>query len=186
MLAARRRGERMGSDSVCIETARLTLRPHTLRDVDDVLRMRSDPEVTRFLGGVMNREDVRARVLRNIGLWAATGLGYWVARESATAAFVGEFGFADYHRDSSPSFAGTPEVGWITAAPAQRRGFATEAVAAILAWGDRQPDFHRTVCMIARDNRPSLRIAGMFGYRPISDVVYKGNTDILLERLRPA
>jgi len=178
-------GEQLDIDKPVIVTQRLTLQPHTLNDVDDVFAMRSDPELTRFLGGVMNREDVRSRVLRNIGLWAAVDLGYWVARETDTSRFVGEFGFADYHRDTTPSFAGIPEVGWVAAAWAQRKGFTSEAVEAILAWGDRQATFDRTVCMISKNNLPSLRVAEKFGYRQFSDVFYKGNTDLLFERLRP-
>ena len=175
----------MSSNSHRIVTRRLTLEPHSLRDFEDVLAMRGDPDVSRFLGGVMNREDVRSRILRNIGLWASVDLGYWVARETETARFVGEFGFADYHRDTTPSFAGTPEVGWVAAAWAQGKGFASEAVTAILAWGDQQARFERTVCMISTNNLPSLRIADKFGYRAFSDVIYKGNRDLLLERSLP-
>ena len=210
----------MSSNSHRIVTRRLTLEPHSLRDFEDVLAMRGDPDVSRFLGGVMNREDVRSRILRNIGLWASVDLGYWVARETETARFVGEFGFADYHRDTTPSFAGTPEVGWVAAADfvlvsetalfvvahialgtspdgavtwhlprtiglRKGKGFASEAVTAILAWGDQQASFERTVCMISTNNLPSLRIADKFGYRAFSDVIYKGNRDLLLERSLP-
>jgi RimJ/RimL family protein N-acetyltransferase len=121
--------------------------------------------------------------LRYIGHWQVRGFGPWTVRESATGRFIGEIGFFDYRRDTVPDFAGIPEVGWVTAQWAHGRGFASEALAAMFAWGDRRPGFERTVAMITAENEPSVRLAQRFGYRPVLDVNYKGHTNLLFERV---
>jgi len=167
-----------------LTTARLTLMPFGIGDAEDCLAMRSDPAVTRFVGGVATREDVWARTLRYIGLWAAFGYGYFAARETASGRFVGEIGFADYRRDTMPDFFGTPEAGWVLAGWAQGQGFAAEAVEALLAWGDETLSAPRTVCMVSPDNHPSLRLAAKVGYRAFADTTYKGHPLMLFERAR--
>jgi RimJ/RimL family protein N-acetyltransferase len=167
-----------------LSTQRLTMTPHTLGDFEDCLAIRSDPAVTRYLGGIMGREETWSRLLRYAGHWQMLGFGYWAVRETTTGKFIGEIGFADYQRDTEPSFAGTPEAGWVTAAWAHGKGYASEAVAAMLEWGDRRPDFRRTVCMIDPENTASIRLAEKFGYTPFAETDYKTHPVILFERLR--
>jgi RimJ/RimL family protein N-acetyltransferase len=147
----------------------------------------SDPVVTRFIGGrPLPREDVWLRLLRYAGSWALLGYGFWLVQDRATGAFVGEVGFHELKRDTKPSFAGTPEVGWGLSPRFQGRGLAREAVEAALAWGDDNIDSDRTVCIIHPENTVSLRLAQHFGFEPQMDVVYKGGTMTLFERRRPS
>ena len=120
-----------------LETERLTLTAHTLADFEECAAMWADAAVTRFIGGrPASREDVWNRILRYRGLWSLLGFGYWAVNERETGRYVGDVGFADFHRDLTPSLNGAPEVGWALATWAHGRGFATEAVRAAIAWGD--------------------------------------------------
>src|SRR6185312_2505807 len=57
-----------------IDTARLTLRAHTLADFDDYCAMWGDSEVTRYIGGKpFTREECWSRFLRQSGHWALMG-----------------------------------------------------------------------------------------------------------------
>ncbi|MFX8036061.1 GNAT family N-acetyltransferase, partial [Acinetobacter baumannii] len=60
-----------------------------------------------------------------------------------------------------------------------------EAVAAMLGWADGQ-GIGRTVCIIAPENAPSIRVAEKLGYRVFADGVYKGKPTRIFERIRPA
>ena len=175
----------MQSDYPILSTSRLTMTPFDVSDFNDCLAMRSDPEVTRFVGGPVGREDVWFRVLRYIGHWQALGFGCWAVRETSTGRFVGEIGFFDYRREIEPDFAGTPEGGWVTDRWAHGKGFASEAITAMLAWGDRRPDFSRTMAIINPGNVPSLRTAEKCGYRRLCDTRYKTHPIVLFERSRP-
>jgi RimJ/RimL family protein N-acetyltransferase len=169
-----------------IETARLTLRAHTLADVDDCVAMWADPEVVRQIGGgrPSTAEETWARLLRNAGLWPLLGFGYWVIRERETGRFVGEAGLADFRRDITPSLARAPEAGWALATWAHGQGFATEAVGAVLAWSDANLPAPRTVCMITPANAASVRVAEKCGYREWTRTTYKDTDVTLYERPR--
>jgi RimJ/RimL family protein N-acetyltransferase len=168
-----------------IETERLFLRGHELADFDDSLALWGDPEVTRFIGTrPFTREDVWSRLLRYVGHWALLGFGYWVVTEKATGRFLGEVGFADFRREIEPSLEGTPEIGWVLAAHAHGKGYATEAVRAAVAWGDAHFNTGRTACIIAPENGPSLRVAEKCGYREICRTAYKDKPTIMFVRER--
>ena len=114
------------------------------------------------------------RLLRYGGLWALLGFGYWTVRERDSGRFIGEVGLADFHRDIDWSAENPPECGWVVMPWAQGRGYATEAVTAVLAWRDRYLPGGHTVCMIGPDNAASLRVADKCGFRPLRDADYRG------------
>ena len=165
-----------------IDTERLCLRVHLAHDLPDCTAMWSQPEVTRHIGGrPLTGEEVWGRVLRYIGHWSALGFGYWVIREKATDRFVGEVGFADFKRDVQPPL-GAPEIGWALSPWAHGRGFATEAVRAVVAWGDQHFEQKRTVCLINPSNQASVRVGEKCGYKEYKRTTYKGEPTILFER----
>ncbi len=152
--------------------------------------MWADADVTRFIGGKpQSREDVWNRLLRYRGLWALLGYGYWAVSERESGRYVGDVGFADFHRDITPSLNGAPEVGWALATWAHGRGFATEAVRAALAWGDTHLEskpgvpLTRCVCLISIENTGSVRVAEKCGFRRSHDAKYKGHPTTIYERI---
>lgn len=169
-----------------IQTERLILRPHTFADFDECAAMWGDAAVTRYIGArPATPEEVWARILRYAGLWSLLGYGYWAARERGTGRFVGDVGFADFHRDITPSLDGAMEMGWVLAPWAHGRGFATEAVTAALDWSDArsvstsQP---RVVCIISPENTASMRVADRCGFRVSVQTSYKEQATIVFER----
>jgi RimJ/RimL family protein N-acetyltransferase len=164
-----------------LDTPRLVLRGHRVTDLDDAFAMWSSPVVTRITGKPLSREEVWARLLRYIGHWAVHDYGLWQIRERATDLFVGEAGLADFQRDLAFSFDGAPEAAWVLAPWAHGRGYATEAMTAVLAWSAAAHP--RTVCIIAPDNAPSLRVAARLGYGEIGRADFKGSPILVFERL---
>ena len=164
-----------------LDTPRLVLRGHRVTDLDDSFAMWSDPEIAgRITGKPMSREEVWARLLRYIGHWAVHEYGLWQIRERATDRFVGEAGLADFRRDLAFPFDGAPEAAWVLASWAHGQGFATEAMAAVLAWSAAA--YPRTVCIISPDNLASLRVAARLGYREIGRTDFKTHPIIVFER----
>ncbi|MEP6968502.1 MAG: GNAT family N-acetyltransferase [Pseudomonadota bacterium] len=164
-------------------TGRLTLRPHGLGDFADSLAMWADPAVVRYIGGAPSSpEEAWSRLLRYAGLWRLLGFGYWCIRETASTRFVGEAGLADFKRTMVPDLAGAPEAGWVLAAWAHGRGYASEAMRAILAWADDTLEAKRTVCMIEPENGASIRLSQKLGYREFDRRDYKNRSSLLLER----
>jgi len=153
--------------------------------------MWADADVTRFIGGKpQSREEVWNRLLRYRGLWALLGYGYWAVSDRETGRYVGDVGFADFHREITPSFNGAPEVGWALATWAHGKGFATEAVSAALAWGDSHlqstsGEPPRYVCIISAENAGSVRVAEKCGFSRAHEATYKGKPTTVYERFAP-
>lgn len=156
-----------------LTTERLVLRGHRASDLDACLAMWSDLEVVRHISGrPSTREEVWARILRYVGHWELMGYGMWAVE--AEGRFVGECGLAQFERGVPEIDA--PEAGWVFAPEAHGKGYATEAMRAVLAWTTAP----RTVCMIAPDNAASLRVADKLGYRETALTAYKGEPAIVL------
>jgi RimJ/RimL family protein N-acetyltransferase len=164
-----------------IETSRLTLTGPTSTDFPDIFAMWADPDVVRFIGGVaFSEEDTWGRLLKYAGHWQLLGFGMWVVRDKA-GAFVGEVGFFDLHRTITPAL-DIPEMGWVLAKSAHGKGYATEAVTAILGWGEAHFGGRPFSCIIDEGNTASLRVAEKCGFRERTRTIYKGTPVVMLRR----
>ena len=147
--------------------------------------MWASPIVTLHIGGrPFTTEESWSRLLRYAGHWSFLGFGYWAVVERGSNRFVGEVGFADFHRDITPSFDGAPEAGWVLAPWSYGQGFATEALAAATAWIDAARDPDRTVCIIDPENAASIRVAHKCHYVEWQKTAYHGSEVIAFQRLR--
>lgn len=164
-----------------LTTERLTLTPVSMDDLPDLQALWADTDFTRhIMGRALEDEEIWFRLLRDLGHWQAKGHGNWSIR-TRDGAYVGSVGILDYRRTLRPPF-DAPELGWGVAPAFQGQGFASEALRAALSWTDANLPDARTVCMIAPDNIPSLRLADTVGYRPYAETAYKGSPVTLLER----
>lgn len=167
-----------------LTTARLTLTPVAVSDLDDLIALWADADFTRhIMGRGLSEEEVWFRLLRDLGHWQAKGYGNWSIRETDTGAYVGSVGVLDYRREMTPAL-DAPELGWGVAPAFQGQGLALEALQAALAWADAHRPEGRTVCMISPDNTPSVRLAGRVGYNPYAEADYKGSLVTLYQRPR--
>ena len=166
-----------------LETARLLLREHRKADLPAYAAVWADPVVVRYTAGIpQTEEESWRRMLMARGHWQFNSYGYWIVEEKASGNLIGEAGYAEFHRDMKPSLDGMPEIGWILASAAHGRGYATEAVRAIHAWGDSQFPDTRTCCIISPENEPSLRVAEKTGYREIAHTLYRDHPVIVFHR----
>jgi len=166
-----------------LKTGRLVLRKHAIEDFAALHAMWTEPAVYRHIAGhPSTREESWSRLIRYMGHWTLLGYGYWAVEEQESGAFVGEMGFADYHRDIDPPFGDRPELGWILKTSAHGKGYATEALVTIAAWGDNHFGNRETACMIAPDNTASIRVAEKIGFRERLRTTYKGEPSVVFYR----
>jgi RimJ/RimL family protein N-acetyltransferase len=165
-----------------LETDRLRLRAHRTTDFEALSKMWADPMVVRHIGGrPSTAEETWARLLRYAGLWSLLGFGYWAVEDRDTARFVGDVGLADFHRDMTPPLGDAPESGWVLASWAHGKGYATEALRAVLAWADRELT-RQTTCIIDPENTASVRVATKCGYVELARGQLHGKPVIVLRR----
>jgi RimJ/RimL family protein N-acetyltransferase len=168
-----------------LETARLALRPFRESDIEAQARTMADSGVVRHLGGhPFSREDSWRRLLCAPGLWVLLGYGYWAVEERGSGAYVGQVGFSDFKRDMTPNIEGLPEMGWILAPDMHGKGYATEAVAAALAWADETLKAPELTAIIDHANTPSIRVAEKNGFSIREEATYRGAPILLFRRRR--
>jgi RimJ/RimL family protein N-acetyltransferase len=148
-----------------LETQRLLLRGHKIEDFNASAEMWADPLVVAYISGVPSTKSQSwDRFLRYAGLWCQLGFGYWVVETKTDRRFIGEIGFADFKRDTSPCIEGIPEAGWVLKSQAHGQGFAAEAVKRALEWADCQLNFEKTVCLFDPVHVASISVAEKVGY----------------------
>jgi RimJ/RimL family protein N-acetyltransferase len=75
-----------------------------------------------------------------------------------------------------------PEAGFALMPWAHGRGYATEALQAVLAWGDTVLRAPRTACLVAPDNAASHRVVAKCGFQRVRETLYKGAPTVVYER----
>jgi RimJ/RimL family protein N-acetyltransferase len=150
-----------------IETERLLLRPLRVEDLEDMLALDANPEVSRFIPG-KDREQA-LRWLQNVETdWDEHGHGIMAIVDAASGRFVGRTGLKYW-----PQF-GEVEVGWVLDPGVWGRGLATEAGRACAEWGFAHLTVPYLTAMIRADNERSIRVAERLGMTPLRPDVLNG------------
>ena len=148
-----------------LETQRLRLRGHRKEDYAALAAIWADPAVVRYIGGKpFTAHESWLRLLRYPGLWCLLGYGFWAIEEKAGGRLIGDIGYMDVKRDMEPPLGNMPELGWVLATDAQGHGYASEALAVVLAWGRAHFGAHRAACMIDPANAASIHLAAKAGF----------------------
>ncbi|MBF4566593.1 GNAT family N-acetyltransferase [Plantibacter sp. VKM Ac-2876] len=145
-----------------LSTDRLVLRPHEPSDADWLLSVYSRPDVATYLLDDPWTEEVAQRKsaerLTRIGLDSpARALTLIVEHEGAP---VGEvlLWYTDHER-------GVAEIGWVLDPEHGGKGFASEAVGAVLDLAFSTPGMHRVAAQMDGRNTTSARLAERVGMR---------------------
>jgi len=159
-----------------IETPRLLLRPWREEDLDEVVRLWSDPLVVRYTWREPpTRERATVEANRILQSWREYGLGPWAAIEKTTGSWIGKLGpdlLEDWPGDHKI------EVGWILHRPWWGRGLATEGALASLHYAFEELSLEEVISVTVPDNSASRRVMEKAGLN------FKGtrqwrNTDIV-------
>lgn len=171
------------SDTPVLETDRLILRGARLEDLDAVTALWALPEMVRYLGGVpQSREQSWVRLLRHIGMWDVMKFGFWTVTEKVSGQFIGQAGFHEMRRALTPSIEDTMETGWGLHPDFQGRGYASEALRAMLSWAvENHPD-KKVTCIIKPENAASIRLAERHGFREFARSPYLEGEVIIFHR----
>jgi RimJ/RimL family protein N-acetyltransferase len=145
-----------------IESERLCLRQLEPGEARALLQGRADPERPWMAGypmqGTMIAVEAFVRAVDNGADPGAYGV-YQLVRAS-DGVVLGDIGF-----HGPPSAAGSVTVGYGLAPGARGRGYATEALKAVVAWALDQPEVERVEADTTHANLPSQRVMERAGMR---------------------
>ncbi|HEX3131009.1 MAG TPA: GNAT family N-acetyltransferase [Thermoanaerobaculia bacterium] len=159
---------------VPLETSRLTLRRFREADLEPFLTYRNQPEVARYQSWIHWSRDQGIEFIRDQQCVDPGDLGRWFqyAMElKEDRELIGDCGLCV--KVAVPK---TAEIGFSLAPEHQRKGLATEAVAAVVDYAVRELGIERIVAVVMRDNDRSAALLGRLGLRhgPPERVWFKG------------
>jgi len=144
-----------------ITTARLSLQPLRLDDLDSIHALWTNPGVRRFLfdDQIISREQAADEINDSIARFEAHGCGLWGARLRQQPELIGFCGYRFFHEPPQLQLLyGFHPVNW-------SKGFATEAARAMIRFGFEQAGLDFVIASADAPNSASLAVMERAGMR---------------------
>ncbi len=153
-----------------LSTERLTLREMTVDDVDRMYEVYEDPSITEFTEPLYEdrqeeREYTKAYIRNQYEFF---GYGLWVVIDNSSGRIIGRAGITN--RDGYDE----AEIGYVIMKSEQNRGYATEALRAIIRYASTNLGMKGLNCFIEPGNEVSVRLCTRLGFEHIEDVSLNG------------
>jgi [ribosomal protein S5]-alanine N-acetyltransferase len=149
----------MKAPQIVCRTTRLLLRHFTIDDLPALIALHSDPQVTRFLGGVKTPEQTRQRLLEWLAEYERYGYSKWAVVLQSTGEFIGRCGLSPEMVDGVSHW----ELGWTFARAHWGHGYATEAANGAMQHSFNNLGLQRLISLIRPGNDASARVAQRLG-----------------------
>ncbi|ANN97289.1 TPA: GNAT family N-acetyltransferase [Legionella pneumophila] len=148
-----------------LETDRLIIKLTSLSDFENILALRSDPEVQKYTTQPpATKQDVQRFLDWVIPYQKKHGHGMASVFEKKTGDFVGQAGiFHIGHWDLQPEI----EIGYRFHVKHWGKGFATEVTRALVAWGFDHLNIDTIVSFVETENSASKRVLEKCGFHHI-------------------
>ncbi|MEM7247396.1 MAG: GNAT family N-acetyltransferase [Acidobacteriota bacterium] len=153
-----------------LTTERLLVRGDRAGDLEPVLELWTDPEVTRHLGGPRDPEKLRSAVEENIRRERPDPWELWNLELRRDGSFVGNCGLLQKEIDGRDEV----EIVYVLARRFQGRGLGLEAARAVAELAFEERGLERLVALIEPENMASVRLALRLGLRRDKDLVRQG------------
>lgn len=151
------------SDLTLLETDRLVLSGWSMAQVDDLLRLHGNPNISRYLtlsGAPWTEDQARQAVEHWIELFATRRLGKMRLTRKSDNSFIGRAGYGIYPPTNEP------ELGFALFEEHQGQGYASEAATALRDWIFRETDAAQFLGFADTRNAPSLAVLRKIGMVP--------------------
>jgi RimJ/RimL family protein N-acetyltransferase len=154
-----------------IETDRLLMRPIVPDDLPTLIRLRSDDDVSRYIGGqrMQSPKAIEQRFRFYLACQAQRGYGMSLLLRKTDGEVMGWGGLQPLEET------GEIEVGYGFDKPHWGQGYATEMAAAWLRFGFERAGLERIVAVAIPENTASRRVMEKLGMRYERDAEHYGN-----------
>ncbi len=159
-----------------LETPRLLIRRLEPGDVDALVALWTDPDVTHYLGGPRDPARVRASMEADAAAAEPPAMDLWTVVEKATGRVVGNCGLLEKTVDGQAEV----ELVYALARWAWGHGYASEAAAAVCRHAFEGLGLRRLVSLIDPPNTASLRVAARVGMHLEGETVRADGRRLLL------
>lgn len=144
----------VGESWEILQTPRLMIREMTVDDVDRFYELYKDPSITEYMENLFeNPEDERLYTRNYIkDIYGFYGFGLWTVILKETGEIIGRAGIS--YRDGFD----IPELGFMIGKDYQRKGYAKEAIEAILKYAKQELGFDTIQALVLENNIPSVNL----------------------------
>lgn len=154
---------------IIAETDRLILRTIGEGDAAEHDRVLNTPEVMARLGGTLELHEIEAKHAKSMALYAREGFSFLFMIEKDTGELVGHCGMK---RVDNPlaSNVGDHEIGWLVRQDRWRRGYAEEAMRAVIDWAFARIGAPHLVALTSEANVGSWKLMEKLGMERRKDL----------------
>ena len=147
---------------IVLETERLILRQIDESDAALQDRVLNTPTVMEHLGGVKELHEIEAKHAKVMAMFAREGFGFMMLIEKATGDLVGHAGMKKVDNVLAPNV-GDHEIGWLVREDRWRRGYAFEAMSAVIDWAFTRHAVPHLVALTSPSNIGSWKLMEKLG-----------------------
>lgn len=157
---------------IVAETARLILRTIEPDDAERQFRLLNTPTVMARLGGVKEMQEIEAKHAKAMACYAREGFSFLMMIEKATGELVGHCGIKRVDNPLAKNV-GDHEVGWLVREDRWRRGYAEEAMRAVLDWAFGRVGAPHVVALTSHNNIASWKLMEKLGMQRRADLDFE-------------
>lgn len=139
-----------------LETERLVLRAPSRADFEGYAEVMASPRAA-FMFGTLSRQQAWTFFASDVASWVIDGFGCWTAVDKQDGTPRVYLGF------TKPNNFPELELGWMTTAQAEGKGYAFEAAKAAQGWGFEALGAETFVSYITPENTRSIALAERLG-----------------------
>ena len=147
---------------IIAETDRLILRTIEEGDAIEQDRLLNTPSVMARLGGVKELHEIEAKHAKAMAMYAREGFSFLFMVEKASGEMVGHCGIKRVDNPLAPNV-GDHEIGWLVREDRWRRGYAEEAMRAVLDWAFARIYAPHVVALTSEANAGSWKLMQKLG-----------------------
>ena len=147
---------------IIAETERLVLRTIEEGDAAEQDRLLNTSAVMARLGGVKELHQIEAKHAKSRALYAQHGYSFLFMVEKASGEMVGHCGIKQVDNPLAPNL-GDHEIGWLVREDRWRRGYAEEAMRAVLEWAFTRVGAPHVVALTSLANVGSWKLMEKLG-----------------------
>jgi ribosomal-protein-alanine N-acetyltransferase len=138
-----------------LKTNRLLLRPIQPSDLPSLIKLWSNPDVTRFMGGPRQKDELQKGFTEDIKNPTQGDYDLWPVLEKASGQLVGHCGLLDKEVDRVIEI----ELVYVFDHHAWGKGFASEIASALKNYAFQKLRLNRLIALIEPENAASERVA---------------------------
>lgn len=155
---------------VILETARLILRRQQVSDIEPLVDLWLDPEVTRYVGGPRDRDRLRSALEEIAQDPFAERFDLWPLVEKETDRVIGNCGLREKEVEGVVDI----ELSYFLVPSAWGKGYAQEIGQALKQYAFDVLGLERLIALIDPENEASERVARKVGMRLDREVIRPG------------